>query len=78
MPRAEIFLEDADDAGQGAAVRFMFPDGFDAKSPAHQLCNMLRQHLDDMAEAGELTALTEREEYGDMTAANDALVKVDE
>lgn len=74
MPRAEIYLEDARSLGEltGANVRFVFPDGFNPESSAHQLANILRMKLDEMAKAGELTALSEREDHGDMSAANDA------
>jgi hypothetical protein len=76
MPRAEIYLEDSEQGPQGgAAVRFVFLEGFDPKSPAHQLANILRNLLDQMVESGDLTALTPREEQGDMSAANDDLAQ---
>lgn len=77
MSRAEVYFEDSEQGPQaGAAVRFVFLEGFDAASPAHQLANILRMKLDEMTQAGELTALTEREEQGDMGAANEALVEL--
>ena len=59
MARAEIYLEDNTGA-PGAAARFLFVGGFDASSPSHQLCNILRKHLDGLAERGELQALEGR------------------
>lgn len=55
MPRAEILLEDSET--EGAHVRFVFPDGFDAKSPSHQMCNIIRSQLDDLAAEGVLKSL---------------------
>jgi len=52
--RAEIFIEDAE---QGANVRFVFSNGFNAKSPAHQLAQVLQAQLDALAAGGVLTAL---------------------
>ena len=77
MAHAEIYLEDVDGPQAGASVRFVFPKGFDAASPAHQLTNILRMKLDEMAQAGELTALTEREEHGDMSAANEQMQRLE-
>lgn len=54
MARAEVLIEDAE---QGANVRFLFADGFNAESPAHQLTNIIRLKLDEMTQAGELVAL---------------------
>lgn len=73
MPRAEIYIEDAEAGEQGgASVRFVFVEGFNAASSAHQLANILRFKLDEMTAAGDLTALDEPQEQGDMNAANDA------
>lgn len=77
MPRAEVFIEDAEPgAPAGASVRFVFLEGFDAASPAHQLANILRAKLDEMTKAGELTALNERETQGDMLVADEELAKI--
>lgn len=70
MPRAEILIEDVDLSQPGANVRFVFPEGFNPNSSAHQLANILRIKLDEMAKAGELTALDERTDEGDMSAAD--------
>ena len=64
MQRAEILLEDGE-AGEGAAMRFVFPGGFNPASPSHQLCNIIRGNLDRMAEAGTITALTPESQEGD-------------
>ena len=74
MPRAEIYIEDSE-SQPGADVRFVFPDGFVRESPAHQLANIIRMKLDEMVTAGELTPLSEREEHGDTSAANDDLAQ---
>lgn len=51
MKRAEIYIEDAE---AGANVRFVFPDGFDAQSPAHQLAQIIKAQLDHLASEGKL------------------------
>lgn len=59
MKRAEIYLEDAD---QAAAIRFVFPGGFDPKSPAHQLASIIQKELDDLANTGHLTPVADPEQ----------------
>ena len=64
MARAEIYLEDAEpgDGQQGAAIRFVFGSKFEPGSAAHQLCNIIKGHLDRMAHDGALTVLTNGED----------------
>jgi len=46
MSRAEILIEDDDETG-GTVVKFKFMgEAFNAKSKAHQLCNIVRKYLD--------------------------------
>ena len=45
MPRAEIYIEDAED-GEGLDVRFAFLGGFGQDSGAHRMANMIRAYLD--------------------------------
>ena len=68
--RAEIYIEDCEELSAGANVRFVFVDGFNKASNAHQMANIIRKILDDMATRGELTALTDREDIGEMAEAN--------
>lgn len=56
MKRAEIYLEDAD---QAAAIRFVFPGGFDPKSPAHQLASIIQKELDELANTGHPTPVAD-------------------
>ena len=77
MPRAEIFLEDSDTT-PGADVRFVFVGVFDASSPAHQLCNILRAHLDKLAANGALAKIGDAKDFGDMGAANEHFGALDE
>lgn len=64
MKRAEIFIEDAENA---AAIRFVFPGGFDPKSPAHQLASIIQKELDELANTGHLTPVADPDQ-----PANDA------
>lgn len=61
MSRAEIYIEDSDELAYGhvtAAVKFNFPGGFDANSPAHQLCNVVRKYLEStLVQASEPVAV---------------------
>ena len=68
--RAEIYLEDAI-PGPGIDVRFVYPDGYQRLSGAHQMSNKVRQILDAMVADGVLTALTDRETQGDLTAMDE-------
>lgn len=52
--RAEILIEDAD---AGANVRFMFPDGFQPASAAHQLAQIIQSQLDQLCAGGDLVNL---------------------
>lgn len=61
--RAEIYIEDTE---HGASVRFVFPDGFHAASGAHQLSNIIKVKLDQMAEEGVITDLGGEAEFGDV------------
>ena len=47
MPRAEIVIEDADIEGGGVEFKVTYVGGADTTSGAHQLANMIRQHLDE-------------------------------
>lgn len=76
MPRAEVYLEDVEAPAAGANVRFVFSEGFNPESPAHQLANILRFKLDEMAKSGELQALDEPTSEGDLALANEELAKI--
>lgn len=64
MARAEIYIEDAEpgDGQVGAALRFVFGSKFEPDSAAHQLCLMIKGHLDRMAHDGALRAIAEEDE----------------
>ena len=47
MSRAEIYIEDADIEGGGIEFKINYVGGADTRSGAHQIVNMIRQHLDD-------------------------------
>jgi len=52
--RAEILIEDA---SPGANVRFTFPGGFDHRSAAHQLAQIIKSQLDELCAGGALVEL---------------------
>ena len=48
MPKAYVNIEDVDGS---VAVNFVFVGPFNPDSHAHQLCNIIKKHLDEICEA---------------------------
>ena len=73
MPHASINLEDRD---VGVDVRYVYAEGFDKASLAHQLTNVIRNFLDGLAANGDLEKLGDDKDFGDMADAKEQLAGI--